>query len=122
MRTPERKRLQRPTKVKTIRGTSIEPDDVVQTARRELCRILRHLGSGIVHITLSLPCGVPKRQNPPQSEMTTAEIMKAAQEISASSEQLDDFLEANGGSVLDHVWNFGSGQVLCFIREDFWSR
>ena len=32
--------------------------------------------------------------------------MKAAQEISASSEQLDDFLEANGGSVLDHVWNF----------------
>jgi hypothetical protein len=41
-----------------------------------------------------------------RNEMTTAEIMKAAQEVSASSEQLDDFLEANGGSVLDHVWDF----------------
>jgi len=47
MRTPERKRLQRPTKVKTIRGSSTEADDVVEAARRESCRIIRIKGSGI---------------------------------------------------------------------------
>jgi hypothetical protein len=38
--------------------------------------------------------------------MTTEEIMKEAQEISASDDQLYDFLEANGGSVLPNVWDF----------------
>ena len=33
--------------------------------------------------------------------MTTEEIMKEAQEISASDEQLYDFLEANVGTLLD---------------------
>src|SRR4029077_11926624 len=50
MRTPERKRLQRPREVKTIPGSSTEGDDVVEAARRELCRIIRHLGSGILSI------------------------------------------------------------------------
>lgn len=42
---------------------------------------------------------------------------KEAQEISASDEQLYDFLEANGGSVLPNVWDLSSKatcpRVIC---------
>src|SRR6266478_96540 len=56
--------------------------------------------------------------------MTTAEIIKAHSEIS-TSEQLDDFLEANGGSVLDNVWDFiksgdlPEGEPDSFIEDAF---
>jgi hypothetical protein len=44
------------------------------------------------------------------SEMTDTKIMNAAEEIrfrpGKNNEQLDDFLEANGGSVLPEVWDF----------------